>query len=115
MRLQINRQARRARKGKAITKKNFASLARFAVALLFGCPKPVMVAGNAPEAAALYEQAKKAHAVPLTLACDAKAFVEAPHGGGRYSLHVSVERPRNLRIEALTPLGDPAAVLVAHQ
>jgi len=79
------------------------------------CPKPQTVAGPVPEAAALYEQATKAHALPQTLSCDARAFVEAPENGGRYSLHVSVARPRSIRLEALTPLGDPAAVLVADQ
>ena len=47
------------------------------------------------------------------MSCDAKAFVEAPENGGRYSLHIAARRAQSLRIEALTPLGDPAAVLVA--
>src|SRR5205823_15052195 len=67
------------------------------------------------EPAALDEMVKKAHAVPATLSCDAKAFVEAPENGGRYALHIAVQRPSSIRIEALTPMGDPAAVLVADQ
>jgi hypothetical protein len=82
---------------------------------MLGCPKPVMVAGDAPEPAKLFEMAQAAHKVPETLSCDAKAFVEAPENGGRYALHISVKRPGSLRIEALTPLGDPAAVLVADR
>jgi hypothetical protein len=85
-------------------------------AFLLGCPKPeTVVSGPPPDPGALYIQAKKAHGVPETLSCDAKAFVEAPENAGRYSLHVSVKRPASLRIEALTPIGDPAAVLVADQ
>ncbi len=80
-----------------------------------GCPKPQTVAGPPPDPGALYFQAKKAHLLPETLSCDGKAFVEAPQNAGRYSLHVSVKRPASLRIEALTPMGDPAAVLVADQ
>ncbi|HTO97686.1 MAG TPA: DUF4292 domain-containing protein [Myxococcales bacterium] len=83
--------------------------------LAAGCPKPQVAAGPPPDPGALYIQAKKAHAAPLTLSCDAKAFVEAPENGGRYALHVSVKRPASLRIEAITPMGDPAAVLVADQ
>jgi hypothetical protein len=81
--------------------------------VLAACSSAPTISGPAPEPQALYEQAKKAHAVPQTLACDAKAFVEAPQNGGRYELHVSVKRPDSIRIEALTPVGDPAAVLVA--
>jgi hypothetical protein len=83
--------------------------------LVTGCPKPQVVAGPPPDPGALYIQARKAHGVPETLSCDAKAFVEAPENGGRYALHVSVKRPASLRIEALSPMGDPAAVLVADQ
>jgi hypothetical protein len=85
------------------------------VVVLLGCPKPVMVAGDAPEPVRLFEMANAAHKLPETLSGDAKAFVEAPENGGRYALHISVRRPASLRIEALTPLGDPAAVLVADQ
>ena len=80
-----------------------------------GCPKAQVVAGPGPDAAALYAQAQAAHRIPETLSCDGKAFVEAPENGGRYALHLSVKRPGSIRIEALTPLGDPAAVLVADQ
>jgi hypothetical protein len=85
-------------------------------AALSGCPSQhAVITGPPPDPGALYFQAKKAHQVPETLSCDAKAFVEAPENAGRYSLHVFVKRPASLRIEALTPMGDPAAVLVADQ
>src|SRR5438876_10238098 len=86
-----------------------------ALLLLVGCPRPQIVAGPPPDPGALYIEAKKAHGIPETLTCDAKAFVEAPENSGRYALHVSVKRPASLRIEALTAIGDPAAVLVADQ
>jgi hypothetical protein len=82
---------------------------------LCGCPKPQLVAGPPVDPAALLAQAQAAHRVPETLSCNGKAFVEAPENGGRYALHVSVKRPASIRLEALTPLGDPAAVLVADQ
>ena len=103
------------------TPPNFAILrflCAFAVCFCFflvGCPKAQVVAGPGPDAAALYAQAQAAHRIPETLSCDGKAFVEAPENGGRYALHLSVRRPGSIRIEALTPLGDPAAVLVADQ
>ena len=87
----------------------------FLVLFAAGCPKPAVVSGPPPDPGALYIQARKAHGVPETLTCDAKAFVEAPENAGRYALHVSVKRPASLRIEALSPIGDPAAVLVADQ
>ena len=91
-------------------------LAPLALLLLAaGCPKAPVAAGPPPDPGALYFQAKKAHLVPETLSCDAKAFVDAPENGGRYALHLSVKRPASLRIEALTPMGDPAAVLVADR
>jgi hypothetical protein len=83
--------------------------------LAAGCPQQQVVTGPPPDPGALYFQAKKAHLLPATLSCDAKAFVDAPENGGRYALHISVKRPASLRIEALTPMGDPAAVLVADQ
>jgi len=106
----INRQASHA-------KKSLACLACLAVDLLLvvGCPKTVAVSGPPPDPGALYIEAKKAHALPETLSADARAFVEAPQNGGRYTLHVFVKRPASLRMEALTPTGDPAAVLVADQ
>jgi outer membrane lipoprotein-sorting protein len=82
-------------------------------ALALACSSAPSAVGPAAGPAALFEQAAKAHAGPSTLSCDAKAFVQAPQNSGRYELHVSVERPDSLRIEALTPVGDPAAVLVA--
>jgi outer membrane lipoprotein-sorting protein len=81
------------------------------LAVACGTAQPA-VSGPAPEPQALLEQARKAHAGPQTLTCDAKAFVQAQQGG-RFELHVSVKRPDSIRIEALTPVGDPAAVLVA--
>ena len=100
--------------------KSLRVLRAFAVCFCFsllsaGCPKAQVVAGPGPDAAALYAQAQAAHRIPETLSCDGKAFVEAPENGGRYALHLSVQRPASIRIEALTPLGDPAAVLVAAQ
>ena len=86
-----------------------------ALLVLSGCPRPQAVAGPPPDPGALYFQAKKAHRAPATLSCDGKAFVEAPQNAGRYALHVSVKRPASVRLEALTPMGDPAAVLVADQ
>jgi hypothetical protein len=87
----------------------------FAVCFLAaaGCPKPQVVMGPPVDAGALLEQVRAAHKVPRTLSCEAKAFVDAPENGGRYALQLSVKRPASLRIEALTPMGDPAAVLVA--
>jgi hypothetical protein len=82
--------------------------------LLSACPRrDGATLAPALDAAKLFDQIKAAHARPETLTADAKAFVDAPQNGGRYALHVSVRRPASLRIEALTPLGDPAAVLVA--
>jgi len=100
-----------------LPKNSLACLACLAVELLVasGCSKAQVVAGPGPDAAALYAQAQAAHRIPQTLSADAKAFVEAPENGGRYALHLAVKRPASIRIEALTPLGDPAAVLVADQ
>jgi Domain of unknown function (DUF4292) len=94
-----------------------ACLACLAVdlSLASGCPPPQVVAGPPPDPGALYIETKKAHGVPETLTCDAKAFVEAPENAGRYALHIAVKRPASLRIEALTAMGDPAAVLVADR
>ncbi|HEX9578319.1 MAG TPA: DUF4292 domain-containing protein [Myxococcales bacterium] len=71
--------------------------------------------GPAPDAVELFERAREAHKVPQTMACDAKAFVDAPQNGGRYALHIAVRRPASIHIEALSPLGDPVAVLVADK
>ena len=86
-----------------------------ALAFVAGCRAPPVVTGPPPDPGALYIQVKKAHAVPQTLSADAKAFVEAPQNGGRYNLHIALKRPGSLRFEALSPTGDPAAVLVADQ
>jgi len=83
--------------------------------LATACPTAPVVTGPPPDPGALYIQVKKAHGVPDTLSCDAKAFVDAPENGGRYALHISVKRPASIRMEALTPMGDPAAVLVADK
>jgi hypothetical protein len=69
--------------------------------------------GPLPDPAALWNQARAAHLLPETLSGEAKAFVDAPENGGRYGLNLAVKKPRSIRIEALTPLGDPAAVLIA--
>lgn len=50
-----------------------------------------------------------------TVSGDAKAFVDAPENGGRYPLFLAVQAPGSLRLDALTPLGDPAVVLVTHE
>jgi hypothetical protein len=69
---------------------------------------------RAAEAQALLEALR---AVPRarTVSGDAKAFVDAPERGGRYPLFFAVQAPGSLRLDALTPLGDPAVVLVAHE
>ena len=77
-----------------------------------GC-KHAPPAGPPPEAAALLEQVRKGHKEPQTLTCEAKAFVDAPQNAGRYALQIAVRRPASLRIAALDPLGNPAALLVA--
>ena len=64
---------------------------------------------------ALLAKARAAHLIPETLSCDAKAFVDAPQNGGRYALRLAVKRPASIHIEANTPLGDPAAILVADK
>jgi len=56
---------------------------------------------------------EKAHEAPDSLSAGGKAFVDAPQNGGRYPFQVAVQRPASLRIAALDPLGNPAAVLVA--
>jgi hypothetical protein len=89
---------------------------RFCLCLFaVGCPKAQLVAGSEPDPAALYAQAQAAHRVPETLSCNGRVVIEAPENGGRYALHISVKRPASLRLEALTPLNDPAAVLIADQ
>jgi hypothetical protein len=69
--------------------------------------------GPSVDPVALLDQIEKAHAAPETLTASGKAFVDAPHDGGRYALEASVRRPASLRIALLDPLGNPAAVIVA--
>jgi hypothetical protein len=88
---------------------------RLFILLAAGCTKAAIIAGPPPDAIALFERAQAAHKIPLTMTCNAKAFVDAPQNGGRYALHIAVKRPASLHIEALSPLGDPAAVLVADK
>jgi hypothetical protein len=83
--------------------------------LLFACAHAGSPVGPAPDAVELLERAREAHKIPQTMACDAKAFVDAPQNGGRYALHIAVRRPASIHIEALSPLGDPVAVLVADK
>src|SRR5256884_9982567 len=54
-----------------------------------------------------------AQAEPQTLSASGKAAVDAPENGGRYQIQIVVRRPASLRIAALDPLGNPAALLVA--
>jgi hypothetical protein len=58
---------------------------------------------------------EKAHQIPESLSAEGKAFVDAPGNGGRYPFQVAARRPASLRIAALDPLGNPAAVLVADE
>ena len=67
------------------------------------------------EATQLLDRLRAAHRLPETLSAEAKAFVDAAEGGGRYGLLIAIVRPSSLRIDALTPWGEPAASLVAHQ
>jgi outer membrane biogenesis lipoprotein LolB len=84
--------------------------------LLCACPHAAQTPPlNAPplDADALFDQLQRAHSRPATLSCEAKAYVSAPENGGRYPLQISVRRPASMRIAALDPLGNPAALLVA--
>jgi outer membrane lipoprotein-sorting protein len=102
----------------SFVRKEPSRLRAFAVCfclLAAACAKPQLQAGPPVDAAELYARAKAAHQQPTMLACDGKAAVEAPQNPGRYALHLLAKRPGSLRIEALTPLGDPAAVLVASE
>jgi hypothetical protein len=84
-----------------------------ALAAAVGCKQGPPPSGPPLDAAALLEQIEKAHAEPQTLSASGKAAVEAPRNGGRYQIQVAVRRPASLRIAALDPLGNPAALLVA--
>lgn len=85
----------------------------------------VSEAASAGEARALLKQreeearilfdALRAAPRPRTVSGDAKAFVDAPRSGGRYPLFFAVQAPGSLRLDALSPLGDPAVVLVTHE
>src|SRR3954470_9808626 len=85
----------------------------FALLLLVGCPKPLVP--GALDAEGLSAQVTAAHRGPDTLSCQAKAIIQAPENSGRWPLHILAKRPGSLRLEGLTPLGDPAAVLIADQ
>lgn len=88
----------------------------FVVLLAAACSHapPVMPPGEL-DPQALLEAARAAHRVPETLSGDAKAFVDAPQNGGRYALRLAVKRPASIHLEANTPIGDPAAILVADK
>ena len=61
--------------------------------LLCACAAHAPPAGPPPDAVELFERAQAAHKIPITMSCDAKAFVDAPENGGRYALHIAVKRP----------------------
>lgn len=89
------------------------SLSLVALALLAACARgPIVATPKDLDPAALYARVLAVHSKPDTLTAVAKAFVDAAVNGGKYSLNLSVKRPDSLRIEALTPLGDPAALMV---
>lgn len=77
------------------------------------CPHAPPAPGPPVDPVALLEQIEKAHAEPQTLSASGKAAVDAPENGGRYQIQIVVRRPASLRIAALDPLGNPAALLVA--
>ncbi|HWE23072.1 MAG TPA: DUF4292 domain-containing protein [Myxococcales bacterium] len=87
--------------------------AALVLALLVACKQGPPPLGPPIDAAALVEQLEKAHAEPQTLSAAGKAAVDAPQNGGRYQIQLVVRRPASLRIAALDPLGNPAALLVA--
>jgi outer membrane biogenesis lipoprotein LolB len=89
------------------------SIAVSALACAVACARGPAAAGPPVDAGALLEQIEKAHAEPQTLSASGKAAVDAPQNGGRYQIQIVVRRPASLRIAALDPLGNPAALLVA--
>jgi len=95
--------------------RRFLSAARAVVlaAALAACKQGPPPLGPPIDAVALLEQVEKAHAEPQTLSASGKASVDAPQNGGRYQIQLVVRRPASLRIAALDPLGNPAALLVA--
>jgi len=84
-----------------------------ALAGALGCKSGPPPSGPPLDAAALLQQIERAHAEPQTLSASGKAAVDAPQNGGRYQIQVVMRRPASLRIAALDPLGNPAALLVA--
>ena len=83
-----------------------------ALLALFACSH-ARVRGGDLDPVDLAARIERAHAVPESLSAEGKAFVDAPRNGGRYPFQISIRRPAALRIAALDPLGNPAAVLVA--
>lgn len=77
------------------------------------CKQAPPPSGPPLDPAALLAQIEKAHAEPQTLSASGKAAVDAPRNGGRYQIQLVMRRPASLRIAALDPLGNPAALLVA--
>ena len=90
-----------------------ALAALLCAAATFSCKHGGPSAGPPLDPAALLQQIEKAHAEPQTLSASGRAAVDAPQNGGRYQIQIAVRRPASLRIAALDPLGNPAALLVA--
>jgi outer membrane biogenesis lipoprotein LolB len=88
-------------------------LAVTAAAAAFACSHAPVPVGPPLDPDALLQLIEKAHAEPQTLSASGKAAVDAPVNGGRYQIQIVVRRPASLRIAALDPLGNPAALLVA--
>jgi len=82
-------------------------------ASMVACSHAPAAVGPPLDPAALLQQIEKAHAEPQTLSASGRAAVDAPQNGGRYQIQIVVRRPASLRIAALDPLGNPAALLVA--
>jgi hypothetical protein len=92
------------------------ALALLILPLLCACPHRAGTPLQGPvDGPALWARLRAAHDKPDALSEEARIFVDAPKNGGKYTLQLSVKRPSSLRIEALTPLGDPAAVLVTDK
>jgi outer membrane biogenesis lipoprotein LolB len=83
------------------------------LAFCIACPHAPPAAGPPLDPVPLLQQLEKAHAEPQTLSASGKTAVDAPENGGRYQIQIVVRRPASLRIAALDPLGNPAALLVA--
>jgi Domain of unknown function (DUF4292) len=84
-----------------------------AAAAPFACKHAAGTAGPPLDPVVLVERIEKAHAEPQTLSAAGRAAVDAPQNGGRYQIQIVVRRPASLRLAALDPLGNPAALLVA--